>query len=57
MEGMKEVFSKGADRSRGDHEGESRDLHAKIGELTVLCVSRSSLYQLHTTLSSTFHYS
>ena len=30
---MKEVFSKG--RSRGDHEGEIRDLHAKIGELTV----------------------
>ena len=35
MEGMKEVFTKGAERSRGDHEGEIRDLHAKIGELTV----------------------
>ena len=35
VEGMKEVFSKGAERSRGDHEGEIRDLHAKIGELTV----------------------
>ena len=35
MEGMKEVFSKGAERSRGDHEGEVRDLHAKFGELTV----------------------
>ena len=35
VEGMKEVFSEGADRSRGDHEGEIRDLHAKIGELTV----------------------
>ena len=34
VEGMKEVFSKGAERSRGDHEGEIRDLHAKIGELT-----------------------
>ena len=34
-EGMREVFSKGAERSRGDHEGEIRDLHAKIGELTV----------------------
>ncbi len=28
---MKEVFSKG----RSGHEGEIRDLHAKIGELTV----------------------
>ena len=35
MARMKEVFSKGAERSRGDHEGEIRDLHAKIGELTV----------------------
>ena len=35
VEGMREVFTKGAERSRGDHEGEIRDLHAKIGELTV----------------------
>jgi transposase-like protein len=35
VEGMKEVFSKGAERGRGDHEAELRDLHAKIGELTV----------------------
>ena len=35
VEGMKEVFSKGAERSRGDHDGEIRDQHAKIGELTV----------------------
>ena len=35
VEGMKEVFTKGAERNRGDHEGEIRDLHAKIGELTV----------------------
>ena len=35
VEGMKEVFSKGAERSRGDHEADIRDLHAKIGELTV----------------------
>ena len=35
VEGMEEVFSKGAERSRGDHEGETRDLRAKIGELTV----------------------
>ena len=35
VEGMKEVFTKGAERARGDHEGEIRDLHAKIGELTV----------------------
>ena len=35
VEGMKEVFTKGAERARGDHEAESRNLHAKIGELTV----------------------
>ena len=35
VEGMKEVFSNGAERARGDHEAEIRDLHAKIGELTV----------------------
>ncbi len=35
VEGMKEVFTKGAERTRGDHEREIRDLHAKIGELTV----------------------
>ena len=33
VEGMREVFSKGAERSRGYHEGEIRDLHAKIGEV------------------------
>ena len=26
---VKEVFTKGAERTRGDHEGEIRDLHAK----------------------------
>ena len=35
VEGMKDVFSKGVERNRGDHETEIRDLHAKIGELTV----------------------
>ena len=35
VEGMKEVFSNGAERARGDHEAEIRNLHAKIGELTV----------------------
>ena len=35
MEGLSEVFSKGAERSRGDHEGEIGDLYANIGELTV----------------------
>ena len=35
VEGLREVFSKGAERSREDHEAEVRDLHAKIGELTV----------------------
>jgi len=35
IEGMKAVFSNGTDRERQDHEAEVRDLHAKIGELTV----------------------
>ena len=35
VESMEEVFSKEAERIRGDHEGETRDLHAKIGESTV----------------------
>ncbi len=35
IDGMSEVFSNGVDRARRDHESEVRDLHAKIGELTV----------------------
>jgi transposase len=35
MDGLGEVFSNGPDRDRRDHETEVRDLHAKIGELTV----------------------
>ena len=35
MEGLVEVFSKGAEHQRRDHESEVRDLHAKIGELIV----------------------
>ena len=35
MEGLVEVFSKGAERRVRDHESEVRDLHAKIGELIV----------------------
>ena len=35
VEGLGEVFSNGAERDRRDHEEEVRDLHAKIGELTV----------------------
>ncbi len=34
-DGLGEVFSNGPDRARRDHESEVRDLHAKIGELTV----------------------
>ncbi len=36
MDGLGEVFSNGLDRDRRDHESEVRDLHAKIGELTVV---------------------
>ena len=33
IEGLGEVFSNGPERERQDHEGEVRDLHAKIGQL------------------------
>jgi len=35
MDGLAKVFSNGTDRDRQDHESEIRDLHAKIGQLTV----------------------
>ena len=35
IESLSEVFSNGADRERQDHQAEIRDLHAKIGQLTV----------------------
>ncbi len=35
IEGMGAVFSNGAEREKQDREAEIRDLHAKIGELTV----------------------
>ena len=35
MDGLSEVFSSGADVERQDRESEIRDLHAKIGQLTV----------------------
>ena len=35
MDGLSEVFSNGPDHEREDHESEVRDLHAKIGQLTV----------------------
>ena len=35
VEGLGEVFSNGPERERQDHEGEVRELHAKIGQLTI----------------------
>jgi transposase len=35
VDGLSEVFSNGADHERQDRESEIRDLHAKIGQLTV----------------------
>ena len=35
MDGLGTVFSNGAERAGRDHEAEVRELHAKIGELTV----------------------
>ena len=36
VEGLGAVFSDGPDKARMDHDDEVRDLHAKIGELTVV---------------------
>ncbi len=36
IDGLGKVFSKGADRARSGHEAEVKELHAKIGELTVV---------------------
>ncbi len=36
VDGLGEVFSNGVDRAHRDHESEIKDLHAKIGELTVV---------------------
>ena len=36
VEGLGDVFSNGPDKARMDHDDEVRDLHAKIGELTVV---------------------
>jgi transposase len=35
MDGLDAVFSNGPDKARVDREGETHDLHAKIGQLTV----------------------
>ena len=35
IEGLADLFSKGAERRARDHEGKVRDLHAKIGKLIV----------------------
>ena len=36
VDGLGDVFSNGVDGAVRDHEAEVRDLHAKIGELTVV---------------------
>ncbi len=36
IDGLGEVFSNGATRARCGHEAEVKELHAKIGELTVV---------------------
>lgn len=35
VDGLSQVFSNGSDHERQDHEGEVRELHAKIGQLTM----------------------
>lgn len=35
VDGLGEVFSNGAERARRDREAEIKELHAKIGQLTV----------------------
>ncbi len=36
IDGLGTAFSNGAERTRSDHEAEIKELHAKIGELTVV---------------------
>ena len=36
VDGLGAVFSNGPDKARMEHDDEVRDLHAKIGELTVV---------------------
>ncbi len=36
LDGLGEVYSNGSNNARRDNESEVRDLHAKIGELTVV---------------------
>jgi transposase-like protein len=36
LDGLGAVFSNGTDKARMDHDDEVRNLHAKIGELTVV---------------------
>ena len=36
IDGLGEVFSNGVDRAGSGHEAEVKELHAKIGELTVV---------------------
>ena len=36
LDGLGAVFSNGPDKARMDHDDEVRNLHAKIGELTVV---------------------
>ena len=36
LDGLGDVFSNGTDKARMDHDDEIRNLHAKIGELTVV---------------------
>ncbi len=36
VDGLGEVFSSGVDRAQSGHEAEVKELHAKIGELTVV---------------------
>lgn len=35
VDGLSQVFSNGADHERQDHQAEVRELHAKIGQLTM----------------------
>ena len=36
IDGLGAAFSNGGERARSDHEAEVKELHAKIGELTVV---------------------
>ena len=47
VEGLDEVFAQPGSKRGGEHEATIRDLHAKIGELTVEAHAKRAMFFLH----------